>query len=155
LTIVGDGPARETVADAFAGLPQDRVKWRGALPAEAVAAELMQADLFLWPGIGEAYGMAYLEAQAASLPVVALDSGGVASTMRAGETGLLVLEGDIDAYVHAVRRLIADPSLRRRMSLAARAFARDDRSLERAAVVLDAGLAAAYRNHAAKSEGIP
>jgi glycosyltransferase involved in cell wall biosynthesis len=152
LTIVGDGPARETVAETFAGLPEGRVEWRGRLSAQAVAAELMQADLFVWPGIGEAYGMVYLEAQAAGLPVVALDSGGVASTLRAGETGLLVAEGDLEAYVEAVRRLIEDTSLRQRMSLAARAFARNERSLERASVLLDAGLAAAGRYHAGKSK---
>jgi glycosyltransferase involved in cell wall biosynthesis len=140
LTIVGDGPARREVAAAFANLP---VAWLGALPSEAVAVELIKADLFLWPGIGEAYGMGYLEAQAASLPVVALDSGGVAHTLRPGETGSLVAAGDLDAYVGAVRRLIENPLLRRQMGLAARTFARDERSLDRAATILDAGIRSA------------
>ena len=51
---------------------------------------LREADLFVWPAINEAFGMALLEAQASALPVVAGASGGVGGIVASGETGLLV-----------------------------------------------------------------
>ena len=45
--------------------------------------------LYAWPGYGEAYGLAYLEAQAAGLPVVAQDMDGVPGVVRNGETAIL------------------------------------------------------------------
>ena len=76
LDIVGDGEARGEVAAALAPLGA-RIRWRGALDEAAVAAALAEADLFVWPAINEAFGMALLEAQASGLPVVAGASGGV------------------------------------------------------------------------------
>ena len=48
------------------------------VPHAALPALYAGADLYLWPAINEAYGMAFLEAQAAGLPVVAGRTGGVA-----------------------------------------------------------------------------
>ena len=76
LDIVGDGEARGEVAAALAPLGP-RLRWRGALDAAGVAAALADSDLFVWPAINEAFGMALLEAQASGLPVVAGASGGV------------------------------------------------------------------------------
>ena len=45
-----------------------------------------EGALYAWPGFGEAYGLAYLEAQAAGLPVVAQDIDGVPGVVRNGET---------------------------------------------------------------------
>ena len=53
-----------------------------ALPACYAAA-----DLYVWPAVREAYGMAMLEAQAAGLPVVAGREGGVAEVVADGVTG--------------------------------------------------------------------
>ena len=75
LDIVGDGEARGEVAAALAPLGP-RVRWRGALDEAGVADALANSDLFVWPAINEAFGMALLEAQASGLPVVAGASGG-------------------------------------------------------------------------------
>ena len=42
------------------------------------------ADLYVWPAVREAYGIALLEAQAAGLPVVAGREGGVAEVVADG-----------------------------------------------------------------------
>ncbi len=60
----------------------------------------------MWPGSGEAYGIAYLEAQAAGLPVIAQWTAGVPEVVEDGVTGLLTLEGDVAAYAEAIRRMI-------------------------------------------------
>ena len=97
LDLVGDGEARGEVAAAFAAL-SPRIRWRGALDESAVAAALADSDLFVWPAVNEAFGMALLEAQASGLPVVAGAvagaSGGVGGIVADRETGLLVPPGD-------------------------------------------------------------
>jgi glycosyltransferase involved in cell wall biosynthesis len=135
LEVVGDGPARGEVEAALAALG-DRVEWRGALPAPAVAERLAAADLCVWPAINEAFGMAMLEAQASGVPVVAGASGGVAGIVRSGETGLLVPPGDAEAFAAAVRRLLSDPTERASMARRARDVVRRDHDLPSAAAQL-------------------
>jgi glycosyltransferase involved in cell wall biosynthesis len=118
LDIVGDGPARNAVAAAFAGLG-DRLHWRERLDAPALARRLAAADLFVWPALNEAFGMALLEAQASGVPAVAGDCGGVGAILVPGVTGLLVPPGDAEAFAAAVRRLLADPTERARLGAAA------------------------------------
>lgn len=133
LVVAGDGPERARVAAAFDGFAEGRVSWRGELSRDAVLARLAHSDIYVWPGCGEAYGLAYLEAQAVGLPVVAQDAAGVPAVVRAGETGLLTPEGDVDAYAGAVRTLLLDADLRARMGQAAHAFVHGERSVARAA----------------------
>jgi glycosyltransferase involved in cell wall biosynthesis len=132
LHIVGDGPARAEVERALAPLGP-RVSYRGELPEADIAAALAEADLFVWPAINEAFGMALLEAQAAGLPVVAGASGGVAAIVTDGLTGLLAAPGNAEAFAAATRRLIPYPDARAAMGAAAQAKARAEHDLPRAA----------------------
>ena len=52
-------PCSAACKELFRAVPGDRIRWMGMLPAEAIPAELRKAHLYLWPGFGEAYGMAY------------------------------------------------------------------------------------------------
>jgi len=63
----------------------------------------------------EPFGMVALEAMAASKPVIAANHGGLAEIVVQGETGLLVPPGDAPALAEAIKRLVADESLRRQM----------------------------------------
>jgi len=56
-----------------------------------------------------------MEAMAAGLPVVAYDGGGVPEMIAAGETGVLLPTGDVDALAAAMLELAGDPELRRRL----------------------------------------
>jgi len=113
--LVGDGPARAEVEASMAPFGS-RVQFAGAVPPEALPALYAAADLYLWPAINEAYGMAFLEAQAAGLPVVAGRTGGVPAVVADGETGVLTTVGDAVAFAGAVRRLLDDPAERARLS---------------------------------------
>lgn len=128
LEIVGDGPARAAVAQALAPLG-DRVGWRGELEGAAVAAALAAADLFVWPAVNEAFGMALLEAQASGLPVVAGASGGVGGIVADGETGLLAPPGDAATFAQAVRCLLTDAATWATMGAAARRKVERDHDL--------------------------
>jgi glycosyltransferase involved in cell wall biosynthesis len=141
LTVVGDGPAMAEVRQAFAGLGPDRVGFSGELAPEAVKTLLGDSDIFVWPGFGEAYGLAYLEAQAAGLPAVALHTHGVPSVVCHGKTGLLVKDAAPDAFAAAIARIARDPALYGKFSRQARRFVAEERSLKAAAAILDRHLA--------------
>ena len=95
LLIVGDGPARAAVEQAFEPI-RKRVAWLGLKPASELPEIYAAADLFVWPAINEAFGMALLEAQACGTPVIAGASGGVPAIIADGETGFahLTLSGN-------------------------------------------------------------
>lgn len=142
LSVVGSGPDEAGVRAAFSPFGT-RVRWLGQLPPEAVRETLAGAELYLWPGFGEAYGLAYLEAQAAGLPVVAQATAGVPAVVADGETGLLTPEGDVAAFAGAVARLVADRALRDRMGRTATEHVARDHAIATAAGRLSAILAAA------------
>jgi glycosyltransferase involved in cell wall biosynthesis len=132
LDVIGDGPARAEVAACFEALGS-RIRYAGALAEPAIAQHLAAADLFVWPAINEAFGMALLEAQASGLPVIAGRSGGVGDVVAEGVTGLLTPPGDAAAFAAAVRALLADPPRRIAMGEAARDKIRRDHDLPAAA----------------------
>jgi glycosyltransferase involved in cell wall biosynthesis len=142
LLVVGDGPARAAVGQALAQVPEERIRWLGEMAADALPPIYAAADIFAWPAVNEAYGMALLEAQAAGLPVVAGRSGGVPDIVADGETGLLVPVKDATAFADALARLIDRPAWRAELGQAAsrRAAARHD--IAGATAALDATLGA-------------
>jgi glycosyltransferase involved in cell wall biosynthesis len=145
LDVAGDGPERPEVEAALAPLGRDRVTYLGALDEPALARAYANCDLLVWPGFEEAYGMVYLEAQAAGLPVVAMDHRGVANVVRDGVSGRLTAAGDDDAYVAALGELIANRQARERLGRSAHAFIKRERSLAGAALILGRALGAAAR----------
>ena len=132
LSVIGDGPARRETIALFADLPAERLDWRGELATEAVPRALSDGGIYVWPGCGEAYGLAYLEAQAAGLPVVAQATAGVPAVVEHGRTGLLTPDGDVAAHAAAIRELLTDDGKRQAYGKAARAFVLGERSLTRA-----------------------
>ena len=136
LVVIGDGPIRHEVQALFADLP-GRVEWLGERNAVEIAELLGRGGLYVWPGCGEAYGLAYLEAQAAGLPIVAQETAGVPAVVEAGVTGLLTADGDVVAYAGAVAALLDDRQRRDAMGQAARRFVLRERSLPNAARVLN------------------
>ena len=132
LEVVGDGPARSDVEDALDAV-KERVIWAGALASVAIRDRLASADLFVWPALNEAFGMALLEAQASGLPVVAGGGGGVSEIVMPEMTGMLVRPGDAVAFAAAVRSLIIDPGRRAAFAEAAQQRARTKHDLSTAA----------------------
>jgi glycosyltransferase involved in cell wall biosynthesis len=136
LVIAGQGQAEAKVRAAFAGL-RDRIRWVGVLEPEVLRQLYRAADIYVWPAVKEAWGMAFLEAQASGLPVVAGRSGGVPAIIADRETGLLVSEGDAAAFAGAVRELLAQPDLRSAMGGAATSRAERHHDIRLAADLLD------------------
>lgn len=115
LVVIGDGPERANVEAMFGFAGNERIHFTGALARRDVLGWMKAADMLVWPGIGEAIGMVYLEAAASGLPVAACDVANVATVVTDGESGLLAREAAAPAYREIVGRLIADGDLRRRL----------------------------------------
>ena len=94
LDVIGSGAAEAEVRALLAPFGA-RVRFLGALPPEGVAAALSEAAIYVWPGVNEAFGMAYLEAMAAGVPVIAEDRPGLREIVP--EAGL-VPAGDAAAF---------------------------------------------------------
>ena len=136
LVIAGAGEAEAQVRQAFAPMAH-RVRWAGILAPDLLGQLYRSADLYVWPAVKEAFGMALLEAQAAGAPVVAGRSGGVAGVVGDQTTGLLVREGDVEQFADAVAALLDDPARRRVMSEAAARKAEREHDIAVAAKTLD------------------
>lgn len=132
LSVIGDGDERAAIHRLFAPV-SNRLNWLGALPTAAIAPHLSRASLYLWPGIGEAYGLAYLEAQAAGLPVLAQNIAGVPEVVAQGVTGVLTSPGDVPAYAAALRELLTDTPRRDRLAAQTRPQINEHHSMNCAA----------------------
>lgn len=105
LVIVGDGPERQTLEQAakrtgrsihFVGFQSDVAPWYAA------------ADLVAIPSHHESFGLTAVEAMAASLPVVASDTGGLPEVVDDGTTGRLVSAGDPTGVARGILELLTD-----------------------------------------------
>ena len=143
LLIVGDGPARQRVERSFAWAGAERVRFTGLLTAKELAPLYGASDVFVWPAVNEAFGMAILEAQAAGLPVVAGNSHGVRDIVRDGETGHLIPERDAPAFAAALSGLLDDPARRAAMARSALSRVGETHDIATAAKTLNAALALA------------
>ena len=135
LLIVGDGPARADIRQRFES-NSDRIHYLGALKPPVLNSVYKSADLFVWPGVNEAVGMALLEAMAAGLPVATGPWGSVAQEIEPGVAGIVARTGR--DFADAIGRLVADPDLRRTMGAAARSHVLQQHSLSAAATSLTA-----------------
>jgi glycosyltransferase involved in cell wall biosynthesis len=127
LTIAGDRTrdrhaAARLDADIARHALENRVTVLGAVSPQHLAALYAEADMFALASRFEGYGMAYAEAIAHGLPVIGGNAGAIPDTVPP-DAGLLVTPGDIPAFAHALRRVIGDADLRRRLATAARAAA--------------------------------
>lgn len=109
--IVGDGVGRSWLEQH---LPN--TVFTGQLEGDALAKAYANADIFLYPSATETFGNVILEAMASGLAVICADAPGSRSVAKSNETGILVSEGDVGAFVDATQTLIENPSLRNKMA---------------------------------------
>jgi glycosyltransferase involved in cell wall biosynthesis len=95
---------------------RERVELLGERSPQRLAEAYAAADIFVLPTFYEGYGMAFAEALAYGLPVVATSA--VAETVPA-EAALLVPPGDRAALVAALRLLLDNAQLRARLAIGA------------------------------------
>lgn len=124
---------RDTIR--FAGFRTDLHRWLGGL------------DILAHPADREGLGVSLLQAGAAAVPIVASRAGGLPEAVSDEVSGLLVPPGDVPALVAALRRLLADAGLRRRLGAAGRARILAEFSVE---TMVEGNLAVYHRVLAAR-----
>lgn len=126
LVAVGEGPLAGDVAARAAELGvADRIELPGYVShADGLADLYSTSHAFLHVSHTEGLPQVLFEAQAAGLPVVATDVGGVAAALGDGERGLLVSPADADAAAKACERLRREPALRNTLIRRGLEFAR-------------------------------
>ena len=87
-----------------------RITLAGEWPPASLSRAYRGADIFVLPSFHEGYGMAYAEAMAHGLPVIATIAGAIPE-MVPRQAGLLVPPGDPVALAQALRRAIVEPVL--------------------------------------------
>jgi rhamnosyl/mannosyltransferase len=124
VVMIGSGPLRADLEGLSASLGiSDRLTILPPMDDAELAAWYRAADVFALPSVArsEAYGLVQLEAHASGTPVVSTDlPTGVPWVNIDGETGLVVPPGDVSAFAVALRTLLADDALRKRMGEYAR-----------------------------------
>jgi glycosyltransferase involved in cell wall biosynthesis len=88
---------------------EERVVLLGTLAEDHLQAEYDRATLFVLPSHFEGYGMAFAEALAHGLPVVACSGSATGSTVPAA-AGIFVPAGDAERLAAALRHLLSNPT---------------------------------------------
>ncbi|HMQ33411.1 MAG TPA: glycosyltransferase family 4 protein [Chloroflexaceae bacterium] len=115
LAVVGDGPEHPRLRALAAELDLGpSAALLGALPDDdAVVGWYRRAGIFCLPSVQEGFGIVFLEAMAAGLPIVATTAAAVPEVVPHGVAGALVPPGDVPALAEALAALLARPALRR------------------------------------------
>jgi glycosyltransferase involved in cell wall biosynthesis/GT2 family glycosyltransferase len=117
--LAGEGPERHRLEETVRSLGiGSRVRFLGY--REDVPELLAACDIVVLPSVYEGLPISILEAMAAEKPVVATNIGGIREAVRDGETGLLVPPHDPAALSAAIRSVLQDPGLARRLGRAGR-----------------------------------
>ncbi|MFO7956080.1 MAG: glycosyltransferase [Candidatus Brocadiia bacterium] len=155
---VGDGPAVETIREAFAehGV-EERLHLTGTLKGQELVDAYHAMDVFAFASRTETQGMVLVEALAAGCPLVAIDAPGAREVVQDGQNGRLLAQEDEGAFADAidwVAQMDAQEreDLRRRAAESARPFSMD-RCVERALNLYEEVLASGGRERKLNTSG--
>jgi glycosyltransferase involved in cell wall biosynthesis len=117
LRIIGKGPEHSRLQALAA-----KLHWKEALigTVDDVISEYAAADIFCLPSVQEGFGIVFLEAMVAGLPIVAARATAVPEVVLDGINGLLAKPESVESLAVALERLIKNPKLRRRLGQAGR-----------------------------------
>ena len=116
LEVVGDGPERDHLRSLAASTAPGRVTFAGAVSEAEKRRRLASADAFALVSQHEGFGLVYLEAMNAGLPIVAGTVGGQVDFLRDGDDALLASPGDVAGIAERLRKLAEDTVLRKTLA---------------------------------------
>jgi glycosyltransferase involved in cell wall biosynthesis len=97
-----------------------RVRFTGRVDTAQLVEHYNRAEMLACPSLYEGFGLPAAEAMACGTAVVATSAGAFPEVVADGQTGVLVPPGDPDALAEAIRTLLEDAELCRRMGEAGR-----------------------------------
>lgn len=116
LMLVGNGILREELEDQAHSLGiRERIVFTGLVPYEKIPKMLGAMDALVHTSLREGLPRVIPQAQAAGRPVVSYDVDGAPEAIDDGETGFLVPPESIGELAEKMKRLVAEPELRKRM----------------------------------------
>lgn len=116
LLIIGDGSELDNLKDRVRLMGMgDRVKFTGMVAYSDMPVYLSVADAFVTASVTEVHPLSVIEALAAGLPVVGIQSPGVGDIIEDGVTGYLAPEEDLAVYTAKISRIVTDSEARERM----------------------------------------
>ena len=122
--IVGEGPEGEAMRRLHSELGlAGAVTLLGDVSREQLAEEYVNADCFCLPSVQEGFGIVFLEAMAAGLPVVACRAAAIPEVVLDGRTGVLTPPRDPEALARALAAMLAEPERARVLGQAGRQWA--------------------------------
>lgn len=123
LLMVGSGEMDAQLRAQAASVPGAAPVFTGFINQTELPRMFAASDIFVLPAEAEPWGLIVNEAMCAGLPIVASRQiGSVTDLVGEGENGMAFEGGEIDAFVAALRPVLADPARRAAMG---------QRSLER------------------------
>jgi glycosyltransferase involved in cell wall biosynthesis len=110
VTLVGDGPLRQTLEDAAKrhGL-EDSIRFAGWKSSQDVRAELLRSRALVLPSFAEGLPVAIMEAMALGRPVISTYVAGIPELVENGVSGWLVPAGSLVSLVEAIREAATRP----------------------------------------------
>ncbi len=127
--LAGDGPDQAALeARARALGVESRILFLGY--REDIPDLLASCDLFVLPSLSEGLPLSILEAMAAGKPVIASAIGGNDEVITHGENGFLVPQADPAALTDAIRTVLSDSALARRLAEAGKALVHREFTVE-------------------------
>ncbi len=99
---------------------KNRVMYTGRISSEELVRVYRRSQVLVSPSLYEGFGLPAAEAMACGLPVVATNAGAFPEVIEDDVTGVLVPPAEPRALADAIRRLLADADLCRRMGEAGR-----------------------------------
>jgi len=135
LTVVGntsaDGQHLKLVREY--GL-EDTVTFTGRISTEELVKRYSMSEISVVPSLYEGFGIPAAEAMACSLPVIATTAGALPEVVgQDGDAGILVPPADPDALAAAIKHLLRDRHLRRKLGEAGRKRVKTHLTWEQAA----------------------
>lgn len=117
LVVVGGDGGLRSVCELYVERNRlEDVVFTGYVPDEAKPRYFKTADIYCAPNTGgESMGIVLLEALASGAPIVASRIEGFSEVLTDGGEGFLVPPRDSDALAAALKRLLSDQALRKRM----------------------------------------
>lgn len=116
LVVIGTGPELAALRSSASqrGIAE-RVHFLEQVSESRKYEVLKLSDVFVSTSQHEGFGLVFLEAMAAGVPVICYDRGGQTDFLQNGETGCVIRLNDLAAFTGAVGELHDSPELRRRM----------------------------------------
>lgn len=129
--IAGDGPQADEYYKLAKQLGlEENTFFLGKITQEMAAKEWANMDIAIIPSVQESFGVAAVEAQASTTPVIISDVGGLMETTTPGKTSIVVENGNPNGIAEAIFRLYADSNLCKQMGKEGRKYVTEKYELE-------------------------